>query len=99
MRKVLCILCVYRGSRRGRAGREHQGDAREALAAAASGQPKSGGTLTVAIEAEPPMMDPHLEQSNLVTSLIDLSFDFLWRWDRRLLLDLRRPRRDKLELG
>ena len=50
--------------------------------ATADSQPKSGGTLTVAIEAEPPMMDPHLEQSNLVTSLIDLSFDFLWRWDR-----------------
>jgi ABC-type transport system substrate-binding protein len=45
-------------------------------------KPKYGGTLTVAIEAEPPLMDPAYEQSNLVASLVDLSFDFLWRWDR-----------------
>jgi peptide/nickel transport system substrate-binding protein len=50
---------------------------------ASAAEPKAGGILRVAIEAEPPLMDPHLEQSNLVTSLVDLSFDFLWRWDKQ----------------
>jgi oligopeptide/dipeptide ABC transporter ATP-binding protein len=31
-------------------------------AAAKDGRPKSGGTLTVAIEAGPPLMDPHLRR-------------------------------------
>ncbi len=43
--------------------------------------PKAGGTLTMAIEAEPQHIDPHLSQSNLVTSIVDLSYDYLWRWD------------------
>lgn len=46
-----------------------------------SSEPKSGGTLTMAIEAEPQHIDPHLSQSNLVTSIVDLCYDYLWRWD------------------
>lgn len=47
----------------------------------AAGEPKYEGTLTVGIEAEPPLLDPHFIQSNLVLSLIDLHSDHLWRWD------------------
>ena len=43
--------------------------------------PRSGGTLTMAIEAEPQHIDPHLSQSNLVTSIVDLCYGYLWRWD------------------
>jgi peptide/nickel transport system substrate-binding protein len=53
-----------------------------AALATADTQPKSGGTLTMAIETEPPMLDPTFSQSTLVTSLTDLCFDFLWRWDK-----------------
>jgi len=58
------------------------------LLSAASGiplfadEPKYGGTLTVGIEAEPPLLDPHFITSNLVFSLIGLFADHLWIWDR-----------------
>jgi peptide/nickel transport system substrate-binding protein len=44
--------------------------------------PKPGGTFTMAIEAEPPSLDPAFQQSTLVTSLLDLTYDHLWRWNR-----------------
>jgi peptide/nickel transport system substrate-binding protein len=43
--------------------------------------PIYGNTLTMAVEAEPQHIDPHLSQSNLVTSIVDLCYDYLWRWD------------------
>jgi len=48
---------------------------------AAGGQPKHGGTLRVAIEAEPAGLDPDFIQSNLVAQTCDLIYDHLWRWD------------------
>jgi len=48
---------------------------------AATVEPKEGGTLRMAVEAEPQHIDPHLAQSNLVTSIVDLTYDYLWRWD------------------
>lgn len=44
-------------------------------------KPIYGGTLRMAIEAEPEHLDPHKGRGDLVNSLFDLSYDFLWRWD------------------
>ena len=83
MRRALLILCVVLlVPALAAVASGKQEPAQQTGGAAPAGQPKSGGTLTVAIEAEPPLMDPALQQSNLVASLVDLSFDFLWRWDK-----------------
>jgi len=56
-------------------------EAPAAVTTAVTTSPKYGGTLTMGIEAEPQHIDPHLSQSNLVTSIVDLCYDYLWRWD------------------
>ncbi len=87
MKKLTCIclalllpLAVAFGS--GTSETRQPSPASGAQSGAASETPRAGGVLTVAVEAEPSAMDPHINQSNLVTSLADLSNDFLWRWDR-----------------